>query len=145
MTDMQKKPALVIEPDRVIMVGEEWPSEIVCGVQGSWTENIEEFNEAFETFGKGKEFLARPKEDFYQGATFMTVIRRKSDGRLFGYERWDAIGKNASSDAEPEANGDKHGLESEWNEDFTECVAGPYWVWLPVEPFTVTGYKFLEK
>lgn len=140
--------AIINEPDRVIMEGD-WASEIVYNVAYSETENIEQFNELFTYLGSDKDYLANSSEPFYQGAMFMTVIMRKSDDKLFGYEHWDAIGKHASSEMEAEANGDEHGWESESNynyaSDTTTYTKGPYWVWLPVKSFVTIGYEFEER
>lgn len=122
--------AIINEPDRVVLVGE-WGLEIIYYVTYSGTENLAEFLSEFEIVTGN--FMADPGEDFYQGVLFMSLIRRLSDGKLFGYERWENVAKyNDADEAQP--NGDEHGFESE--------SETPYWVWLPVKPFTITGYEF---
>lgn len=129
--------ALIVEPDRVIMRGD-WGSEVIYDVTWSETENIADFEAAFEIVSG--HHMADPKESFYQGVEFMALIRRKADGRLFGYPYWKPVAKHAEAeDVGP--NGEDHGFEATFNEDYTEYVDGPYWVWLPVEPFTITGYR----
>lgn len=73
------------------------------------------------------EFPGNPKEDYYQGMTFTTVYRRKSDGKLFGYSYWKSVAKYG----EPfyEANGDEFGYD-----DYDT------YVFQEVTPFTVQGY-----
>ncbi|WP_332645066.1 hypothetical protein [Aeromicrobium sp.] len=132
--------ALIIEPDRVIMRGE-WATEIIFDVAYSETENIKEFQSRFEIV-KG-DHLADPNESFYQGVEFMALIKRKSDERLFGYPYWRPIAKYADSD-DPADNGEENGIEYEWDDETDEIKGGAAWVWLPVEPFTVTGYKIAD-
>jgi hypothetical protein len=76
----------------------------------------------------GSQFPGNPNEDYYQGMSFTTVYRRKSDGKLFGYTYWQMGGKYG----EPfyEANGEEFGFD-----DYDT------YVFQEVEPFTVTGYK----
>lgn len=132
--------AIINEPDRVVLVGE-WGSEVVYGVMYSGTENKAEFDELFEIPAWSRNVLGDPNEDFYQGMTFMSLIMRKSDGKLFGYKRWENVAKY--NDYEVEPNGDEHGFESTFDEDNDWAyLRGPYWVWLPVMPFMVTGYWF---
>lgn len=94
-----------------------------------------EFYENFEIAGT---YLA--DEDFYQGLNKTTVIVRNSDGKAFGYSWWDDISKHGESYVE--CNGDERGFETEYTEDY-ETIAS-YWVWLPVEPFNITGYSVIE-
>jgi len=148
---------LVVEDDRVIMRGSLGP-DVLLDIAYSGTTGYEQFKELFELVkdgGDNSHHLAA--EDYYQGLTVMTVIRRKSDGRLFGYCWWDDISKHGSS--QYESNGDEHGFE--WDEDVRFAQdsadaddegddddsdgANSVYVWLPVEPFTITGYRFPEK
>lgn len=71
-------------------------------------------------------------EDYYQGLNMITVIRRKSDGKLFGYSWWDDISKHGESYMDP--NGDEFDLEVDW-------VA---YVFEPVEPYSITLYRHLD-
>lgn len=90
---------------------------------------LEYFQENFEVV-KGKH-LGDPKESWYQGVNFTRVIRRKSDGKLFGYAYWEPVAKHG--EIYVEANGDEHGYGYET------------YVFLPVELFTVTGYQVQEE
>lgn len=73
---------------------------------------------------------ALENEDFYQGRNLVNVIKRKSDGRLFGFHWWYGGGKYG----EPfvEANGDEHGF------DYGDFV------FEPVEQYSIPAYKFVE-
>ena len=88
--------------------------------------------------------MADPNEGFYQGIEVMAVIKRKSDGRLFGFQYWTPIAKYSETEIEP--NGEEVGLPFEvpdgfdWNNDYYPSA----YVWLPIEPFTITGYKITK-
>lgn len=133
--------AIINEPDRVVLVGE-WGSEVIYDVTYSGTENISEFLADFEIVSG--DYMADPDEDFYQGVLFMSLIRRRSDDRLFGYPVWKMVAKyNDADEAQP--NGDEHGFETEYEDDSYEVISrGPFWVWLPVEPFVITGYQIKD-
>lgn len=124
--------------DKIVMEGE-WVSEVVYDVMYSGTDNKDLFDSLYEIIG---DYLGNPAEPFYQGALFTTVIERKSDGKLFGYSRWDSIGKHSES-PKSEPNGDEYGFESTFNDDFTEYLTGPFWVWFPVREFSITGYEIM--
>lgn len=132
---------IINEPDRVVLVGE-WATEVIYDVTYSGTENIGAFEADFEIVSG--HHLADPGESFYQGVLFMALIRRRADGRLFGYPYWKPIAKHAEVEDEG-PNGDEHGFEATFNEDYTEYVTGPFYVWLPVEPFTITGYQIDQR
>jgi len=102
------------------------------------------FMAAFDVVTPTGHFMADPDEDFYQGIDVMAVIKRKADGRLFGFKYWTPISKHA--DVQIEANGDEHGLQFDppdgfdWDNDY---FPEPY-VFQPIEPFTITGYKITD-
>lgn len=123
------------ESDRVVMEGE-WVDEIVLDVAWSKTDHIDEFNELFEIVPGDHQ----AGTTYYQGMDFMALIRRKSDGRLFGYPYWSSPG-NDGMETQVDANGEEHGLESLMSDDWSTCTEGPFWVWLPVETFPITGYR----
>lgn len=126
----------VVEPDRIIMYGD-WVAGVIYDVLYGADEDLEaEFLSQFEIVGR---FMGNPKEHFYQGIDWVMVIRRKSDGRLFGYTYWRPVAKH-SDDAYLEENGEEFGLQPPYEED-NYC---PIYVWLPVEEFTITGYKIIK-
>lgn len=152
---------LVIEADRVIMRGN-LGRDVVLDVTAMHQVGVAELDAAFErVYGTARNDWHLAAEDYYQGVNVMAVIRRRSDSRLFGYQYWTSIAKNAT--AHVETNGDEHGFADQWDagapalafpgerpvrpED--ALVAGdddPFevYVWLPVEPFTITGYHFTQ-
>lgn len=80
-------------------------------------------------------------DNFYQGLNKVSVIRRDSDGVLFGYSWWDDISKHGESMVEP--NGEQFGLDCDtdadnfdWDNDYVA-----YFVWEPVEEYTIKAYR----
>lgn len=69
-----------------------------------------------------------PRVDRYSNGDLdcMKVIKRKSDGALFGYRYSETHGEDYI-----DFNGEQYGLGSKYR---------PAYVWLPVKPFTITGY-----
>lgn len=131
---------LVIEIDRVIMEGD-WAKDVIYDLNTDDLEFVEVrnlFEELFEILpGRHMGDLA---ESFYQDVLFMRVIRRKSDGRLFGYPYWEPVAKYVDwiyeidpDDAEP--NGDENGLPIVYVDDgtYANIERGPFWVWKPVK------------
>lgn len=93
--------------------------------------------------GREYDFVGKylENEDSYQGLNMITVIKRKSDDKLFGYSWWDDISKHGSSYVE--SNGDEFGLECDtdadgfdWDTDYIS-----YYVWQPVEAYYITAYR----
>lgn len=116
---------LFINPDIVVMRGE-WAEEVVLDRLWFGSENVKEFQKSFEIVNPPA--LADPFEAFLQGAYFVRLIRRLSDDKLFGYLYWGPIGGGESTiSVKP------NGLEYGYNEDV--------YVWRPVKPFSVTGYR----
>lgn len=83
--------------------------------------------------------------DFYQGVNMITVIRRKSDGRLFGYSWFDDISKHGESYMV--CNGYEYGIECDtsaddfdWDNDYVA-----YWVFEPVVEASLVIYKYKDE
>jgi hypothetical protein len=137
----------VAEENRVILRGD-LATDVLFDTAYSGTPGFDEFSELFEIV-KGAHLA---KEDYYQGITVMALIRRRSDGRLFGYKHFVDISKHSKNSLH-EANGDEHGFEYD---ESLEVDPGRHvapddvddlnevYVWLPVQPFTITGYRFLK-
>lgn len=98
-----------------------------------------EFDELFEYLDDGH----HTDGDTYQGTTFMVVIRRKGDNKLFGCDYWEGGGKygermvgegHTSDDAL-----NKYDEENDW-EPIEEWI-----FFLPVEPTTIPAYQFVEE
>lgn len=133
--------AVVDEGERVV-VYDDLATDVVYDLldYSETPDQAAKFLELFELVKPRGYWMANPNEDFYQGIAVMALIRRKSDGRLFGYEYWTPISKHG----EPfvESNGDKHGFDYDipagfdWDNDY---LPNPY-VFLPVAPFTIIGY-----
>ncbi len=134
----------LVEPDRVIIFDQ--LAESVLFDQLDYSDapqvSVAEFKEQFDIVGR--KFL-QPDEDFYQGVNFLTVIRRKTDQALFAYEVWTPV----SDHGEPyfEANGDQHGFEWEYPDDFDwdNDYRPETYVFLPVKPIFLPGYKFVKE
>ena len=72
---------------------------------------------------------------FYQGLNMITIIKRKSDGKLFGYSWWDDISKNG--DSYIESNGDEY-FDQDWVNE--ESWIDRY-VFTPVEEYPIKAFK----
>lgn len=128
---------ITIEPDRVIFRGE-LATEVIHGVLWNGSDHVDKFNELFEDVGQ---FPGDPGEDYYQGMSFTRVIRRKTDGRLFGFTYWEDISKHGESFVE--SNADEHGIKVQYDADW-EPIGGEPFVFLPVTEFKITGYTTEE-
>lgn len=119
------------EEDRVLLY-DDLGTDVIYGMLDypeSDHKDVDAFKEEFEFIGD--EFPGDPKESYYQGMNFTTIIKRKSDDRLFGYPYWKPIAKY--DDYEVESNGDEHGFEDDL-----------VYVFLPVREFSVQGYEVVS-
>lgn len=98
-----------------------------------------------DTEGREYEMITQclADDDFYQGLNMVSVIRRKGDGKLFGFFWWDDISKYG--ELYMEENGDEYGIEQpkdtdrddfDWDNDWIH-----YYVFEPVEYHPITSYK----
>lgn len=116
-------------PEQVVLFGE-FAEDVIYELYGKTSGNAE-FDSQFEIL-TGTHLA---KEDYYQGLTVMSVIRRKADGLLFGYEYWQDISKNGESYLE--SNGYEKGYRYlNYSEHDPEV-----YVFEPVETFPITGYR----
>jgi hypothetical protein len=111
---------------------------VIHGVLWNGSDHVDKFNELFEDVGQ---FPGDPGEDYYQGMSFTRVIRRKTDGRLFGFTYWEDISKHGESFVE--SNADEHGIKVQYDADW-EPIGGEPFVFLPVTEFKITGYTTEE-
>lgn len=88
---MPKTAAIVNEPDLVILPFE-LATVIIYSLFEEGTEYDEEFNELFTV--EEEDFLGDPDDQFYQVITFTRIIRRKSDGKMFGCVFTDSPGND---------------------------------------------------
>ena len=119
----------------------DWPV-FKIGENDSQYDLIYELSES-NTDINGREYemvaQALADDDFYQGLNMVTVIRRKSDGKEFGYFWWDDISKHGEAYIQP--NGDEFGLEGycEVEDDWDTFVS--FYVWEPVEEYSIKAYR----
>lgn len=108
----------------------EWPDEAT-------EEQKAEFEQSFEYLGDGH----HTDGNVYAGTTFMVLIRRKSDGKLFGCDYWEGGGTDGERYAED-------GHTSDASRDiFDEETFEPIETWnyfLPVELKPLPAYRFVE-
>lgn len=100
----------------------------------------EAFNGAFEIVKDGERNWFHTDGDLYQGSTLMRVIRRKADGKLFGFSYWEGGGKYGETMIE--ANGEDHGLPSKYDE--SRATIAEWYVFLPVVEKPLPAYAFEE-
>jgi hypothetical protein len=72
----------------------------------------------------------------------MRVIRRKADGKLFGFAFWQGGGKYG--EAMIEHNGDDHGFPSKYDWEDGVDKDELWYVFRPVELAPLPAYKFTE-
>ncbi|KQO98407.1 hypothetical protein [Leifsonia sp. Leaf264] len=143
-TNTIPKNHLIVEDDRVVIC-DKLAVEVINEMleYSEIPEAAAGFLELFDVVKPTGYFLADPNADFYQGLDVMAVIRRKSDGRLFGFKYWTSIAKYPDTSIDP--NGEDHGFEFDFdsaaNHDWEKDHIASVYVFLPVEPFTITGYK----
>lgn len=106
-------------------------------------EQKSEFEAAYEFVKNGGSSQWHTDGDTYQGSTFMRVIRRKSDGKLFGFPFWEGGGKYGEAHIEP--NGDEHGFPGkyDWEDGVEEDEV--WYVFLPVVAATIPAYRLAEE
>jgi hypothetical protein len=128
-------PAFLDEGSRIVTfdIKEELTRSII---EDDFSRNSEEsqkqFLSKFEIISPQTNYvhLSQPVEQYGDGNIHcMSVIKRKSDGKLFGYPYTIADGDGAWI----ERNGETHGFER----------ANYAYIWLPVTPFTITGYSLI--
>lgn len=105
-------------------------------------EQRQSFHAAYEFVKNGSDEAFRTDGDLYQGSTLMRVIRRKADGKLFGFSFWEGGGKYGETNIDP--NGDDHGFPCKY--DFQDGVDEDevWYVFRPVELAPIPAYKFKE-
>ena len=112
-----------------------------CG--DSTCDHRAEFAATYELVKNGSDSWFHTDGDLYQGSTLIRIIRRKSDGKLFGYEFWEQGGKYGGT--EMEANGDYHGFPSKYDWQDGIDANEEWYVFLPVELAPLPAYKFVDK
>ena len=140
MTDLSHlaEAKFISEPDRVL-IHEGLAEDIIMGIEWTETPGLAEFQQEFDI--DQKDYLA--SEDFYQVVNFTRVIKRKADGRRFGFTYSDAPG-NDGIESNYDSNAEANGFDVEWDDEIEDVrtggVPGNLWVFLPVEPVVFIGY-----
>lgn len=106
------------------------------------TPGYDDFVAQFET--PDEDFIATPADAWHNWGYYMRIIKRVSDGKLFGYPYNDTVHPH-SQGAEFENNAEENGLTVEYGDGYQDVVDGMPYVFLPVEPFTMTGYKLASE
>lgn len=124
---------IISNDDGVVLFGE-LAENVIEGLFKDDDPEMSEFLEEFEFVGNT--FLSDPKEEFFDQVYLMSVIKRKSDDKLFGFEYSISV---------PEDNSDEspYVYSSDEMEDAPEVEDDGY-VFMPVEPFNFPGYKFSD-
>lgn len=122
----------------------DWPVFPLYGGRGEYAYDLLcEMEPDTDNAGREYEMVTQCLEDddFYRGLNTITVIRRKNDGKLFGYSWWQDNSKHGEDSMEP--NGDEYGLECDtdvegfdWDTDYVS-----YYVFEPVEAYYITAYR----
>lgn len=95
---------------------------------------LAKFKENFRVVNDHR-ILGDPNDDFQNGATFIRLIERLSDGKVFGHVYAEALHNYGIMYINP--NGASHDIFYEWDEDYYPMV----YVFVPVKSFTVVGYE----
>lgn len=108
-------------------------SEVLWNVGGPWVDGWKEFVSEFEI--DDEDYLGDPKEDHYQGTTFTRLIRRKSDGAVFGQTVWRNPGMDQIEDQPGDSCVERLGIFVDWDNGEEEPT-----VFFPVREFFRKGY-----
>lgn len=140
MTDTK---SIINEPERVILRGELAEAVMHNSLDYTWDVTADDLAAFADLFTVDEtDYIGDPDDSFYQVVTFTRIIRRHSDGKLFGCTFTNSPG-NDSYEQEHEQDLDKYGVEVEWD-DNQEVVDGFPVVFLPVKEFTRVGFQVVE-
>jgi hypothetical protein len=84
-------------------------------------------------------FMAENPIESYQGLAKVMLLQDNKNHKNYGYFFWEDIGKHSDGPFY-EPNGDEYGLEYGEDEDGEYS----YFVYRPVHPFPITGYRFKD-
>lgn len=135
---------IIDQPDKVAFLNELGSAIAWGSVHDAYSEEAEAmrdlFDAAYEYVKNGDDDWFHTDGDLYQGSTLMRVIRRKSDGKLFGFSYWQGGGKYG--EAMIEANGEDHDLPGkyDWEDGVDEDEV--WYVFRPVTATTIPAYEF---
>lgn len=144
---VEPSPASIVDlHDKVAFRDDLGSSVCWASIDDAYTEEAEAnkamFDAAYEYVKNGDDDWFHTDGDLYQGSTLMRVIRRKADGKLFGFTYWSGGGKYGEDMIEH--NGDDHGFPSKY--DWEDGVAADelWYVFLPIEYAPIPAYKIAE-
>lgn len=129
---------IINEPERVGFLnklGHDVIWDFMTNGSEASAEQHAEFDELFEHLGDGH----HTDGSFYQGITFLTLIRRKSDGQLFGHDYWESY-SDGRMYGEGDASDDslnKYDEENDW------ATLEEWHFFLPVELKPLPAYRFV--
>lgn len=98
-----------------------------------------EFEASYEIVKNGGDASWHTDGDLYQGSTLMRVIRRKADGKLFGFPFWEGGGKYGETLIEP--NGDDNGFPGKYDWQGGVDEDEVWYVFLPVVATSIPAYE----
>ena len=89
---------IVDQPDKIAFRDELGSSVCWASIDDDYTDEAKAHKVTFDAAGyeyvkNGSDDWFHTDGDLYQGSTLMRVIRRKSDGKLFGFSYWEGGGK----------------------------------------------------
>lgn len=141
---------IIVEAPDLVAFGGELGHDVVWDQLERWGDASPEEHELFRSRFEFVATDAHTDGDLYQGTTLMQVIRRKSDGRLFGWSYWQGGGKHGESFRE--SNGDDFAdelpeIQYDWDtHDWASDDPTPDWyVFQPVERHDLPAYRFTKE
>lgn len=140
--EIKNQDYIINEPERVILFGEvatDFLKDYIFFSDKTETDPAEK--KLFELFELEEGFNMADDQVGARYPERMFTLKRKSDGKVFGFQHpVDPSGQYEDFDS----NGDSNEVEVDtdnWTEEDWDEYPVPY-VFLPVVPFTLTGYKF---
>lgn len=145
---MSTQPWIIERPELVAFRDELGNSICWASIDDAYTEEAEAHKATFDASGyenvkNGSKDWFHTDGDLYQGSTLMRVIRRKSDGKLFGFSYWEGGGKYGEAMIEP--NGDDHGFPGkyDWEDGVEEDEI--WYVFTPIKEQPILAYVFEQE
>lgn len=139
----------IIDKPDLIAFSNDLGHDVVWDSLGSWGDSTSAEQEMFDTLYEVVDRDAHTDGDLGQGTTLMIVIRRRADGREFGYSFWQGGGKHG--EAFKDANGDEFAeqlpeIQYDWDShDWKTDPPVPRWyVFQPVERHSIPAYRFAK-
>lgn len=142
---MSAQPWIIERPDLIAFRDDLGSSVCWASIDDDYTEEAKAHKATFAAAGyeyvkNGSDDWFHTDGDLYQGSTLMRVLRRKSDGKLFGFSYWEGGGKHGETMIEH--NGDDHGFPSkcDWEDDVEQDER--WYVFRPIVEKPIPAYVF---